>query len=203
MRTLVLLSLLPILLMVSTSCASPSEASQDISEVRPVVLILIEDLTWEEVRETSSLADISDSGTVANLSTFQGASPADSRMGYVLLGAGVRVDTSLLPESLPKDPTEFPEAFRGPATAVQSGSLGEALSEAEIKTATIGENALLVAMDSKGQVSLSYNTSEPIDNLEKALTDDADFVAVQAGSTRQAGRLAEVAGEAGAKVAVA
>lgn len=203
MRTLVLLLLFSILLIASASCASPSEASQGIPEARPVVLVLVEDLTWKETREIPSLTEIFENGAVANLSTFQGADPPDSGMGYVLLGAGSRVDTSLLPESLPNDPAEFPEAFRGPASAVRPGSLGEALTEAGMRTAAIGENALLVAMDNKGQVSLTYTASEPADSLEKALANDADFVAVQAGSVPQAGRLAKTAGDTGAKIMIA
>ena len=168
-----------------------------------MVLILLEDPTWEEVQETHSLEETFDTGAVANLSTAQGAAPSDPRMGYVLLGAGSRVDTSQLPEKLPDDPAEISEAFTGPAAAVRPGSLGETLAEAGLQTAAIGGKARLVAMDQKGRVPLTYDTSEPARSLEKALSKGADFVAVQAGSARQAGRLAGVAGEAGARAAVA
>ena len=170
---------------------------------QPVVLVLVEELTWDEVREATPLTGDLDGTAVANLSTFQGAAPADPRMGYVLLGAGARVDSSLLPESPPENPTELSAAFRGPAAAVKPGALGKALDEAEIKTAAIGEKALLVAMDEKGRVPITYEALAPADSLEEALTRDADFVAVQAGSMRQAGRLADTAGERGAEVAIA
>ena len=168
-----------------------------------LVLVLVEELTWGEVREATPLTEDFDGTAVANLSTFQGAAPADPRMGYVLLGAGARVDSSLLPENLPEDPTELSAAFRGPAAAVRPGTFGEALDEAGVKTVAIGEKALLVTMDKEGRVPITYDAPAPSDSLEEALARDADFVAVQAGSIRQAGRLANVAGERGAEVAVA
>ncbi len=203
MRVIVLLLLLALLPVASMSCATSPEPNQKISEANTVVLVLVEDLTWKEVRETSSLARTFDRGAVANLSTFQGAAPPDPGVGYVLLGAGSRVDTSLLPGSLPKEPAESAEAFSGPAAAVIPGSLGEALSEAGLRAAAVGEKAFLVAMDREGRVPIAHDASEPLESLEKALAEDADFIAVQAKDARQADHLATIAGEAGTRAAIA
>ena len=200
---LLLLALLLVLLLASVSCAASPGPDRAVSEAETVVLVLVEDLTWEAVRESPLLAETFDNGAVANLSTSQGAASADPRMGYVLLGAGSRVDASLLPENLPKEPAEVVNAFEGPAAAVRPGSLGEALDRAGLQAAAIGEKARLVVMDAEGRVPHSYNASEPVGSLEKALAEDTNFIAVQAGSVRQAGRLADAAERAGARVAIA
>ena len=171
--------------------------------VRPVVLILVDGLTWEKVQGNPSLEETFGEGAAANLSTAQGAAPADPGIGYVLLGAGSRADTSQLPENFPKDTAESTNAFSGPAAAVRPGSLGETLAEAGLEVVAIGKKARLVAMNIEGRVPLTYDASKPLESLENALAEDTDFIVVQAGSVRWAGRLARAAAEAGAEVAVA
>ncbi len=203
MRAFVFLSLLLVLLVTSASCAALSEVRQDIPETQPIALILVDELTWEEVLETSSLEKVFREGAVANLSTTQGAAPVGPRMGHVLLGAGSRVDASLLPESLPQRAGELPGAFRGPASSVQPGALGERLAEGEVATAAVGERARLVVMNREGRVSNTYEAPKTSENLEAALADGAGFVAVDAGGPKEAGRLSGIAREAGAVVTVA
>lgn len=202
MRALVLLSLLPVLLTASVSCAASSEGDQNVFEARPLILILVDELTWEEVQETPSLGRTFDEGAVANLSTAQGAAPANLRTGYVLLGAGSRTDTSLLPENLPQETTKLPEAFRGPATSIKAGALGEALEEDGVATAAVGERAELVVMNREGRVR-SYDSPEPLESLFEALADGAEFVTVDADSPDEAGRISEATRKAGAVVSVA
>jgi hypothetical protein len=201
-RALVFLSLLALLLTVSASCAASSEVDPSTTEVRPVVLVLVDKLTWEEVQGTPSLEKSFGGRAVANLSTAQGAVSADSRMGYVLLGAGSRVDTSLLPKNLPQETTELPEAFRGPASPIRPGLLGETLAGKGVTTAAVGERAELVVMDRKGRVASAYEATRPVENLEEALADDAEFIAVEANNPADAGRISDAAQEAGAVVAV-
>lgn len=195
-----LLALLPT---ASISCAASPESNRNVAATKKVVLVLVDELTWGQVQETPSLAKISDGGAVANLSTSQGTSPADPRMGYVLLGAGSRADTSQLPDSLPADPANIRDVFDGPAASILPGSFGEALSRAGLQVAAVGEKPRLAVMDRTGKVPRTYDPTEPSRSLEKALAEDADFVAVQARGARQAGRLAEASRRAGARVALA
>lgn len=194
--------MLPVLLAVSVSCATLPERDAGSSAAQPVVLVLIDELTWEKVEETPSLEEAFSEGAVANLSTAQGTAPTAPRMGYVLLGAGSRVDTSLLPEDLPEEPTEVPEAFGGPASSIEPGLLGEALSEAGVETATIGRRAKLVVLDPEDR-DLAYEGSQPVEHLEDALSEGAEFVAVDARSPEEAGRISAASQETGATVAIA
>lgn len=169
----------------------------------PMVLILVEDgLTWESISGEPGLAPVYEDGAVASMSTAQGQTPDDPRLNYVLLGAGTRADTSVLPERLPKARREMSASFRGPAATIQPGSLGDALAKAGIKTATIGERAALVVMDSKGNVPEIYGSGKPILKVRGALRSGAGFIAVEASSPREAARISSAAREAGATVAV-
>ncbi|MGF1470522.1 MAG: hypothetical protein ACFB50_02120, partial [Rubrobacteraceae bacterium] len=203
MRALVFLSLLPVFLVTPVSCAVSTETGRDTAGARSVVLVLVDELAWEEVRETPSLEEAFSEGAVANLSTAQGAEPEDPRMNYALLGAGSRTNTSLLPENLPQKAPELAEAFEGPAASIQPGALGEALSEAGVTVAAVGERARLAVMDLEGRVPRSYKSSEPTASSRAALEAGAEFVAVEAGSPEEAGRIATAAQGAGAVVAVA
>jgi hypothetical protein len=166
---------------------------------RPVVLILVDGLSWEDVKDT----DFRD-GAAATLSTVQGSAlPDDPRFGYIFLGAGSRVDTRFLPARLPADPEQIPGAFDGPASTVHPGSLGDALERAGVKAAAIGYGAGFVAMDSDGDVPLTYEGADPLADLESAVDDGAGFVAVEATDPEQAADLAEAARGADAAVAVA
>jgi hypothetical protein len=170
----------------------------------PVVLVLVDGLSWEEVEEEPGLHEAFRSGAAATLSTVQGTEPPeDPRFGYIFLGAGSRVDTRFLPESLPADPEQVPGAFDGPASTVNPGSLGDALERAGVKAAAVGDLARLVAMDSEGDVPIRYGPGDPLDDLEAALDDDAGFVSVDTGDPSQAAELVETARGAGAAVAVA
>lgn len=173
----------------------------------PVVLVLVERLTWEEVRETPSLGRIFDESAVADLSTAQGtaqdASRMSPRMSYVLLGAGSRADASLLPRELPQEAGEVSGIFGGSLSSIEPGALGETLAENSVETAAVGERAELVVMDVEGQVPQTYRGSAPTERLEAALAEEAEFVVVEADSPEEAGRIASVAKEAGAVVAVA
>lgn len=189
--------------MISVSCAASLEAEQGAAGGRPVTLVLVEELTWEEMRETPSLEKTFEEGAAANLSTAQGAAPADPRLAYVLLGAGSRTDTSLLPNNLPRETTALPEAFKGPASPIRPGLLGEALAENGVETAAVGERAKLAVMDGEGRVKSIYKSSEPVKGLEDALADGAELVAVEAGSPEEAGRVSEAALGTSAAVAVA
>ena len=202
MRAFVFLSLLLVLLVTSVSCAALSEVRQDIPEIQPIVLVLVDELTWEEVLETPSLEKVFDEGAAANLSTAQGAAPVSPRMGHVLLGAGSRVDASLLPRNLPRQAGDISRVFGGPASSIKPGALGERLAEEGVTTAAVGERARLAVMDREGRVPGTYAASAPVEELD-ALTDGAGFVAVEAGGPEEAGRLSGAAREAGAVVAVA
>jgi hypothetical protein len=170
----------------------------------PVVLVLVDGLSWEEAEEEPGLHEAFQDGAAATLSTAQGTeAPDDPRFGYIFLGAGARVDTRFLPEELPANPGRIPGAFDGPASTIHPGSLGDALEQAGVKVAAVGDKARLVAMDSEGDVPVRYGGGDPLDDLEAALDDDAGFVAVDAGDRSQAAELVETARRSGAVVAVA
>jgi hypothetical protein len=179
---------------------SPAAAAQP---AQPVVLVLVDGLTWEAVDKEPGLQEAFQEGASATLSIVQGTEPPDEpRFGYVFLGAGSRVDTRFLPDELPADPEQIPDAFDGPASTVHPGALGDALERAGVRVAAVGEKARLVAMDSDGVVPLSYDGADPLGGLESALNDDAGFVAVDAGDPAQAADLVEAARGAEAVVAV-
>jgi hypothetical protein len=202
-RVLSLLSLSSVLLAGLALSASLPQATAA-PAAPPVVLVLVDGLSWDEVEEEPGLREAYRSGGAATLSTAQGtASPEDPRFGYIFLGAGARVDTRFLPERLPDDPGQLPAAFDGPARTVHPGSLGDALARAGVKAAAVGDRSRLVAMDSEGDVPVRYGGEDPIDDLEAALEDDAGFVAVDAGDPSQAAELVEAARNAGAAAAVA
>ena len=169
---------------------------------RPVVLVLVEGLSWEDVNSEPGLQRAFRDGAAATLSVVQGTAPPDDpRFGYVFLGAGSRVDTRFLPEQLPTDQGRIPDAFDGPARTVHPGSLGGALEEAGVQAAAVGDKARLVVMTPDGEVPRGYE--DPIAGLDAALEDGAGFVAVDAVDPRQAAQLVEAARETGAAVAVA
>ncbi len=171
---------------------------------RPIVLVLVDGLSWEAVEEEPGLQEAFSDGAAATLSVVQGTAPPDDpRFGYVFLGAGSRVDTRFLPESLPAVPAQIPATFDGPAGTVHPGSLGDALERAGVRAAAVGDKANLVAMDSDGDVPLGYDDGDPLGGLKEALGDDAAFVAVAAGGPTQAAELVEAARRMDAVVAVA
>jgi len=179
----------------STTAAPPA---------RPVVLVLVDGLSWDTVEREPGLQETFSEGAAATLSVVQGtAPPKDPRFGYVFLGAGSRVDTRFLPEILPTDPVRIPGAFDGAAQTVHPGSLGDALQRAGVRTAALGEKARLVAMTSDGEVPRNYEGEDPIAGLDDALEDGAGFVAADVGDPQQAAEFVEAARETGAVVAVA
>ena len=178
---------------------NPASAKPD----RPVVLVLVDGLTWNDVESTPGLRKTFEGGAVANLSTAQGSTPDDPRFGYLFLGAGARVDTAMLPTKLPRGRENLAGAFEGPAPTVRPGALGEALSQAGIQTAAVGEEAGLVTMDESGKAPRAYNTEDPVSGLRNALEDGAGLVVVKAANPKQAGRVAGAARKAGGAVAVA
>ena len=179
----------------------PATAAQP---TRPTVLVLVEGLSWESVEEEPGLREAFSNGAAATLSVVQGTEPPDDpRFGYVFLGAGSRVDTRFLPERLPADPARIPDAFDGPAGTVHPGALGDALKQAGVRAAAVGDRARLAAMDSKGDVPLFYEGGDPPGGLESALDENAGFVAVDAGDPAQAAQLVEAARRMDAVVAVA
>ena len=196
--TMLLVSLLVALL---TTFASPTQASA--AAESPVVLVLVDGLTWDGVESTPGLRETFESGATANLSTAQGSTPDDPRFGYLFLGAGARVDTAVLPKDLPRGRENLVGAFEGPVSTVRPGAFGEALSRAGIQTAVIGENAGLVTMNENGDAGRTYDTEDPVSGLEEALGDGVDLVVVEAANPEQAGRVAEAARGARATVAVA
>jgi hypothetical protein len=170
----------------------------------PVVLVLVDGLSWETVEEEPGLRKSFSDGAAATLSVVQGTEPPDDpRFGYVFLGAGSRVDTRFLPEELPADPGRIADDFDGPSSTVHPGSLGDALEQAGVRAAAVGDRAHLVAMTSDGEVPLDYENEDPAAGLEEALQDGAGFVAVEAGGPAQAAELVESARGTGATVAVA
>jgi hypothetical protein len=171
---------------------------------RPVVLVLVGGLSWEDVNSEPGLQRAFRDGAAATLSVVQGTAPPDDpRFGYVFLGAGSRVDTRFLPEQLPTDQDRIPDEFDGPASTVHPGSLGGALEEAGGQAAAVGDKARLVVMTPDGEVPRGYGGEDPIAGLDAALEDGAGFVAVDALDPRQAAQLVEAARESGAAVAVA
>ena len=170
----------------------------------PVVLVLVDGLSWEAIEKEPALQETFREGASATLSVVQGTAPPDDpRFGYVFLGAGSRVDTRFLPARLPKDPEQIPGTFDGPAGTVHPGVLGDALERAGVRAAAVGDRARLVTMDSDGDVPVSYEGEDPLGSLESALNDGAGFVAVDAEGPPQAAELVETARRAGAVVAVA
>ena len=203
MRALLFWILLPLFL-ATLAVSADSLSATPAQPARPAVLILVDDLSWEEVRSEPDLQRAFSDGAAATLSVVQGTAPPDDhRFGYVFLGAGSRVDTRFLPERIPDDPGQIAGAFAGPASTVHPGSLGDALNEAGVQTAAVGESARLVAMDSAGEVTRGYGGKDPTSGLDNALEEGAGFVAVDARNPRQAAELVEAARETGAMVAVA
>jgi hypothetical protein len=192
--------LLPIALclLVLATTAQPALAAE-----RPAVLVLVDGLSWEEVENDPELAAALDAGAAATLSAAQGGTPADPRLAYVFIGAGARLDSSIAPRELPEEPARIPDAFTGTSATVRPGALGDALSEAGIRAAAVGERAYLVAMDSRGEVPLAYTGKSPAAGLRAALEEGAGFVAVEAGQVRETGELVAAAREAGAVTALA
>ncbi|TCJ18070.1 hypothetical protein E0L93_06530 [Rubrobacter taiwanensis] len=170
---------------------------------RPAVLVLVEELSWEAVRENPELAAVFEEGAVANLSTVQGEKPQDPRLPYLFLGAGARADTSVAPRELPGATARIGEAFTGPASTVHPGALGDALARSGVKAAAVGDRALLVAMDSAGNVPLRYPEGPPGAILGEALEAGAGFIALEAAGPEEAAEAVEAARAAGAAVAVA
>jgi hypothetical protein len=202
-RALFVSTLSCVLLTALSFSASPPPAAAAPAE-QPVVLVLVDGLSWEAVDRQPGLREAFQDGAAATLSTVQGDKPPDDpRFGYVFFGAGSRVDTRFLPETLPQDPGRLPGAFDGPARTVRPGALGEALERAEVPAAAVGDPARLVAMTSDGEASLVYAGVDPLAGLEAALEDGAGFVAVAADSPRQAAGLVEAARERDTTVAVA
>ena len=184
------------------SAGHPPAASEP--RAHPGVLVLVDGLSWDAVEEEPGLREAFSDGAAATLSVVQGNEPPDDpRFGYVFLGAGARVDTRFLPEGLPTDPGRIGEAFDGLAGTVSPGSLGDALEEAGMPAAAVGDRARLVVMSPGGEVPRGYEGEDPFAGLDAALEDGAGFVAVTADNPRQAADLVEAAREAGAIVAVA
>ncbi len=181
--------------------STPANAAQP---TQRVVLVLIDGLSWEEVEREPGLQETFSDGASATLSTVQGSSPPDNpRFGYVFFGAGSRVDTRFLPETLPQDPERIPDVFDGPARTVRPGSLGDALEEKGVRAAAVGDRARLVIMKSSGEVPRAYGAGDPLAALDAALEDGAGFVAVAAESPQQAADLVGATREKGTVVAVA
>ena len=171
---------------------------------QPVVLVLVDGLSWDAVNSEPGLQKAFRDGAAATLSVVQGTAPPDDpRFGYVFLGAGSRVDTRFLPEQLPTDQDRIPGVFDGPASTVHPGSLGGALEEAGVQAGAVGDRAKLVVMTPDGEVPRGYGGEDPIAGLDAALEDGAGFVAVDTVDPRQAAQLVEAARETGATVAVA
>jgi hypothetical protein len=200
----VFLSILSSVLLATLALAVDLSPATAAPPARSVVLVLVDGLSWEAVEEEPDLHEAFSEGAVATLSTVQGSElPDDPRFGYVFLGAGSRVDTRFLPEELPEDLGRIPGAFDGPAQTVHPGSLGDALEQAGVKAAAIGDKARLVVMDSDGDVPLRYEGKDPRAALEAAVDDGAGFVAVVAEDPQQAARLGEAARKTGAAIAMA
>jgi hypothetical protein len=183
--------------------ASPPPATAA-PPAHPVVLVLVDGLSWEAVEQEPALQEAFQDGATATLSTVQGSKPPDDpRFGYVFLGAGSRVDTRFLPAKLPADPERVSGAFDGRASTVHPGTLGNALERGGVRAAAVGDKARLVAMTSDGGVPLRYKNGDSLGGLESALNDGAGFVAVDAGGPAQAAEIVEAARGTGAVVAVA
>ncbi len=192
------------MVMAGLVASATSSAASAAPAAPPVVLVLVDGLSWEGVEEEPGLHQAFRDGAAATLSVVEGTEPPrDPRFGYVFIGAGSRVDTRFLPERLPADPERVHGAFEGPASTVHPGSLGEALGRAGVRAAAVGDGARLVVMAPGGEVPLTYGGTDPLDGLEAALDSGAGFVAVEAGDPPQAAELAASARRAGAAVAVA
>ena len=201
MRALVFWILPPLFLAILAVSPPPATAS---SHEPPVVLVLVDGLTWEAVEDEPALREAFNQGAAATLSVVQGNEPSeDPRFGYVFLGAGSRVDTRFLPEELPTDPGRLQDTFDAAAGTVRPGSLGDALEKAGVPAAAVGRPARLVVMTSEGEVPLAYDGADPLADLETVLEDGAGFVAVVAESPHQAADLVEAVRERGATVALA
>lgn len=170
-----------------------------------VVLVLVDrGLTWESAGGEAGLERVFRDGAVASLSTAQGKRPEDPRIGYVLIGAGSRADTAILPEELPQDREDVPAAFRGPAATIRPGSLGDALARDGVRAAAVGERAALAVMDSKGRVPIPlFGAGEPAARVQESLRRGAGFVAVEVAGPAEAAEVSSSALRAGATVAVA
>jgi hypothetical protein len=191
------------LLFLANLAVSPLPATAS-SHESPVVLVLVDGLSWEAVEREPGLQEAFSDGAAATLSVVQGTEPPDDpRFGYLFLGAGARVDTRFLTEDLPDDPARIPDAFEGAASTVHPGSLGDALERADVQAASVGDRARLVVMTSDGEVPGSYESEDPVAGLDDALADGAGLVAVAAQDSAQAAELVETAREAGTVVAVA
>jgi hypothetical protein len=203
-RVLSLLTLSSMILASLAASASLHPATAAPPAPPPVVLVLVDGLSWEGAEKEPGLHESFRDDAAATLSIVQGSEPPnDPRFGYVFLGAGSRVDTRFLPQRLPADPGRIPGAFDGPASIVHPGSLGDALEQTGVRAVAVGDKARRVAMDSEGDVPVRYGGGAPLDDLETALDDDVGFVAVDAGNPSQAAELVEVARRSGAVVAVA
>ena len=177
-RSLWILSSLFLAALAVTAAPPLATAAQP---TQTVVLVLVDGLSWKAVEEEPGLKEAFSDGAAAALSVVQGTEPPDDpRFGYLFLGAGSRVDTRFLPDSLPGDPGAIPGAFDGPAGTIHPGALGDALRRAGVRAAAVGDRARLVAMDSDGDVPLLYEDGDPLGGLESALNDGASLVAVSA-----------------------
>lgn len=197
--------LLPVLLLaVAAALALPGTArAAPQAPGKPVVLVLVDGLGWEEVRREPALRRVFENGASATLSTAQGDRPGEPLTGYLLLGAGARADTAVLPGELPPEPPAAAGAISARVPSVRPGSLGEALRRAGVEVAAVGAKARAVVMDREGRVPLLYAGESPVRHLEAALAAGAGFVAVTADGPSEAGELAETAVESGAVAAVA
>ena len=203
MRAVFLWLLSSLLLAILAASANPPPATAA-PPAQPVVLVLVDGLSWEDVEKEPVLQEAFRDGAAATLSAVQGAEPPDDpRFGYVFLGSGSRVDTRFLPESLPSSPEQIPAAFDGPAGTIHPGSLGDTLEREDVKAAAVGDRARLVAMDSDGDVPLGYEGEDPLGDLQSALDDGAGFVAVEAVDAARAAEVVGAARRTGAAVAVA
>jgi hypothetical protein len=195
--------ILPSLFLTALAVSAGSLPATATPPPRPVVLVLVAGLSWDAVESEPGLRQAFSDGAAATLSVVQGTTPpGDPRFGYVFLGAGSRVDTRFLPETLPTDPGRIPDAFDGPASTIHPGSLGDALEEAGVQAAAAGDKAHLVVMTTDGKVPHSYGSEDPVASLDDALEDGAGFFAADAGGPQRAAELVEAAREAGAIVAV-
>ena len=198
------LSILSCLFLATLAALTSTPPATAAPPASTVVLVLANGLSWEAVEREPALQKAFSEGAAATLSTVQGSSPPDDpRFGYVFFGAGSRVDTRFLPETLPQDPERIPGAFDGPARTVRPGSLGDALEEEGVRAAAVGDRARLVIMNSSGEAPRAYGNGDPLAGLDAALEDGAGFVAVAAESPQQAAGLVETTREAGTVVAVA
>ena len=193
------------LLLVLAALAAPGGAASAAPEPpdRPVVLVLVDGLSWEEVQQNPALRRLFEEGAAAALSTVQGGRPADPRAAYLLLGAGSRADTAALPRRLPRSPAAAAREISERVPTVRPGSLGEVLRRSGVEAAAVGAEARAVAMDREGRVPLLYGGEAPLRALEAALAEGAGFVAAEAAGPAEAGRLVAAASRSGALVAVA